>query len=273
TVKTRSAVRVADLQAVVLAESKARFPDEYPIGITDCRLRESYSSAFDTDGAVVTTHAKAKAAPNYSLQRYLIYHVVDILMSRYIDLPFHENAVGCVDDYLNTLEDMQVGVTKSEYCPACRRKIIAAVSAGQISLQKVAAIFRMLDFAANRRRCFVLMPFDPMFHDVYKRGVKPAMTRAGWDCARADEIFQSREVMTIVWEEILRAELVVADLTGRNANVYYELGFAHALSKNTILLAQDIGDVPFDLRHRQLVQYSSTRAGHADLQRAIQKYL
>jgi hypothetical protein len=269
----RSPIHVAELREVVLAQCRARFPDEYPIAITDVRLKEEYSSAFDTEVAVVTMHARAAAAPNFSLQRYLIYHVVDILMTRYVDLTWHAKAIGCLADYIDNLSEMQAGIARCEYCVACRRKIIATVSAGGISLSQVAAIFRMLDFAAERRRCFVLMPFDRAFDDTYARGVKPAVTRVGWECARADEIFQAREIMSMVWEEIMRADLIVADLTGRNPNVYYELGFAHALGKNTILLAQDLQDVPFDLRHRRLVEYSPDRGGHAALRKSIAQYL
>ena len=67
----------------------------------------------------------------------------------------------------------------------------------------------------------------------------------------------------------MRADLIVADLTGQNANVFYEMGFAHALNKDTILLTQTIGDVPFDLRQRRLVEYAPDKAGQRALRRAI----
>jgi hypothetical protein len=261
------------LRAFVFAESQRRFPDEYPIGITDVLLDNEYSSAFDTDAAIVTMHARAKAAPNYSLQRYLVFHVVDILMTRYVDFTLHTKRIGCVSDYVDELEEMELSIDRCEYCATCRRKIINAVTAGKLSLNQVAAIFRLLDLAADRRRCFALMPFDKAFTPVYARCVKPAVSTLGWQCSRADEISQTREVMSIVWEEILRADLIIADLTGRNANVYYELGFAHASGKNTILLTQDITDVPFDLRHRQLVEYSASASGYAALRRSIRRYI
>jgi nucleoside 2-deoxyribosyltransferase len=71
----------------------------------------------------------------------------------------------------------------------------------------------------------------------------------------------------------MRADLIVADLTGRNPNVFYELGYAHALGKRTLLLTQKIDDVPFDLRHRQLVEYKATPKGYRNLSQAVLKYL
>lgn len=270
---SRSAVNAQDLLDLAASECRSRFPDEYPIVITGVRLREDYSSSFNTEAAVVTTYVKAKAAPNFTLQRYLIYHLVDILMTRYVDLPWHDVATGCVSDELDVTGKMTLGIAKCEYCASCRRRIIAASSTGRITLGQAAAIFRLLDFAAGRRRCFVLMPFTEDFNDVYRLCVKPTLVEAGWICTRADEIFQTREIMSIVWEEILRADLIVAELTHRNANVYYELGFAHALNVNTILLTQDVHDVPFDLRHRQLIVYSPSRTGYGELRRAIREYL
>ena len=89
----------------------------------------------------------------------------------------------------------------------------------------------------------------------------------------ADEIHEEREIINITWEQILRADLIIADLTKKNANVFYELGYAHALGKNTIPLTQSIEDVPFDLRHRQLVPSSLPPDGFKKLVQSIEKYI
>ena len=79
--------------------------------------------------------------------------------------------------------------------------------------------------------------------------------------------------MTLIWENILRADLIIADLTGRNPNVFYELGYAHALHKNTVLITQSIDDVPFDLRHRQMIKYFATAKGYKDLNESLKNYV
>jgi len=79
--------------------------------------------------------------------------------------------------------------------------------------------------------------------------------------------------MLLIWEQVLRADLIIADLTGRNPNVFYELGYAHALHKNSILITQSIEDVPFDLRHRQMIRYAATPKGYQALKESLKNYI
>ena len=78
--------------------------------------------------------------------------------------------------------------------------------------------------------CFVLMPFRDDFDALYHRVVKPIIE--GHDvkmkCLRADEMYGPSAIMADIWEQIRRADIVIADLTTRNPNVLYELGLAHA---------------------------------------------
>lgn len=123
------------------------------------------------------------------------------------------------------------------------------------------------------RKCFVLMPFASQFDGIWEQVVRPAVEDHGDDCNRADDLFGPGAIIDDILDSIRAADYLIADLTGRNPNVYYELGFAHALDKPVILLTQDIADVPFDLKHQRLIQYADTAAGAAVLRTAIGKYL
>jgi hypothetical protein len=103
--------------------------------------------------------------------------------------------------------------------------------------------------------CFVMMPFGNWFNEYYEHVYSPAIKEAGLDPIRADEIFITNSVIEQVWEQIRRADVLVAELTGKNPNVFYELGLAHAIAKPIILLAQSLDDVPFDLRHVRIITY------------------
>lgn len=106
--------------------------------------------------------------------------------------------------------------------------------------------------------CFVLMPFADThdLQDVYENYVKRiAEERCGLRCERADDIHDVSGIMQSVWESINRARFVIADLTDRNPNVFYELGIAHTLGKPVIMLAQSMDHVPFDLRHLRCIVY------------------
>ncbi|ELS8947889.1 hypothetical protein K6U18_03580 [Vibrio fluvialis] len=107
----------------------------------------------------------------------------------------------------------------------------------------------------KKESCFVIMPFAEPFETYYKRIIKPAIDENDLYTARGDSLFRSTHIMDDIWNSIKDATLVVAELTGKNPNVYYELGLAHALKKPAILIASNIDDVPFDLRPLRVLVY------------------
>lgn len=106
---------------------------------------------------------------------------------------------------------------------------------------------------------FVLMPFAPEMEDTYIYGIRGAAEGQGLKCQRADEIEHSHEIMKEVVDHITRSRFIVADLTLLNANVYYELGWAHALEREPILVAKQGSAVPFDVAHLNLIFYQSIK--------------
>ena len=101
------------------------------------------------------------------------------------------------------------------------------------------------------------MPFDSELAGVYEGFIRPAALAAGFDVVRADDLHTSQNILRDIVGSISNADLVIADLTNNNPNVFYELGIAHALNKPVILLAQDIADVPFDLRAYRVLHYDT----------------
>ena len=77
--------------------------------------------------------------------------------------------------------------------------------------------------------CFVLMPFSEDFNDVYEFGIKGACSDVDVYCERVDEQIFLGSMLDRIYNQISRADLLVADMTGRNANVFYEVGYAHAV--------------------------------------------
>jgi hypothetical protein len=95
---------------------------------------------------------------------------------------------------------------------------------------------------------FVLMPFSEKFNDVYELGVKAACKDAGAFCERVDEQIFEENILERVYNQIAKADIIIAEMTERNPNVFYEAGYAHALNKRVILLTQSADDIPFDLK-------------------------
>lgn len=107
-----------------------------------------------------------------------------------------------------------------------------------------------------KKFCFVLMPFTDDFEDIYKLGIKQSCEDAGAYCERVDEQIFTESILERVYNQISKADFIVADMTDRNPNVFYEVGYAHALGKRTILLTQNVDDIPFDLKHYPHIVYN-----------------
>ena len=107
----------------------------------------------------------------------------------------------------------------------------------------------------TKGECFVLMPFKSPFSEYYKLIFEPAVTKAGLKPKTADSIFRPSPIMDDVWGMIQKAEVLLAELTGKNANVFYELGLGHALGKPVVLVSETMDDVPFDLQQLRVITY------------------
>jgi nucleoside 2-deoxyribosyltransferase len=110
----------------------------------------------------------------------------------------------------------------------------------------------------NQIFAFVLMPFDTAFNDIYKLGIKEPATTLGILAERVDEQIFQEGILERIYRQIELADLVVADMTGQNPNVFYEVGYAHAKGKLCVLLTQSSEDIPFDLKHHRHIVYGSS---------------
>lgn len=130
-------------------------------------------------------------------------------------------------------------------------------------------IFGGSSFPIDPRLCFVLMPFREKYQAVYDDHIKTIVEKAGLKCERADEIKGSNIITRDIWERINTSRFLIADLTEQNANVFYELGLAHALGKDVILVTQSMEFVPFDLKALRCLVYSFTPRGMIEFEERL----
>ena len=103
--------------------------------------------------------------------------------------------------------------------------------------------------------CFVIMPFGYGFDELYEKVYVPAIKASGLVPLRADEIYDNQPILQDINQSIYHAKVILADVTGRNPNVNYELGMAHALKQEVVILTSEPKDVPSDYRHLRYIQY------------------
>lgn len=119
----------------------------------------------------------------------------------------------------------------------------------------------------NKNLVSVMMPFAG-FSPVYE-AIQSAVTTAGMECIRADELWEHSTIIQDIVSIIDRAAIVVCDCTNKNANVFYEAGIAHALGKEVILITQNKNDIPFDLQQHRYIHYLGNSEGLAGLTRDL----
>jgi len=130
------------------------------------------------------------------------------------------------------------------------------------SIVRLNPIFHGRDFMLNGNLVFVLSPFMEPFNTIFIDHIKPIVEAIeGVNCLRADDIYDNKPIVEDIWRSINQAHIVISELTGRNANVFYENGIAHTVGKEVILVTQNMDDVPFDLRHLRCIVYEYTPRG------------
>lgn len=118
--------------------------------------------------------------------------------------------------------------------------------------------------------CFVIMPIKGGLDGVYKSAIKQAVANTGLKCIRMDEVDKGGNIVRGIVAKIAKAKVLIADLTNQNPNVFYELGIANSLGNNTIMIAQSIDFVPFDVKPYNVIIYSNTIDGGEELKAAIE---
>ena len=128
---------------------------------------------------------------------------------------------------------------------------------------------RQREYKAQPRRIFVAMPFAQEFNDIYLLGIRDVAERLGFTVERADEIEHSGSIVDVIIDRIKTCQVLIADTTNSNPNVFYEIGYGNALDVPTVLICKKGNSIPFDLSSRNHIVYGSI----VDLQQRLEKRL
>jgi len=115
--------------------------------------------------------------------------------------------------------------------------------------------------------CFTIMPYGNWFDTYYQKIYYPAIEEVGLKSTRADDLYRPSSIVHDIWQYTKDCKIVLADLTGKNPNVLYELGLAHAIGKPVILIVETMEDIPYDLRALRIIEYDKNAYNWGDLLR------
>lgn len=134
-------------------------------------------------------------------------------------------------------------------------------------------LFSDFSIHTGRPKAFVVMQFAEPYDTFYKEVIQRQAENAGFDVFRIDQKAGPGIIFQDIQREIEQAEIVIAEITPANPNVFYELGYAHALQKPTILLARRESQLPFDVRSYRVVFYNDTIGGKAEVEQNLRNHL
>jgi hypothetical protein len=140
-------------------------------------------------------------------------------------------------------------------------------SQGKVSLYDI-------EVETVKPKLFVVMQFTNDFNNLYNDVIIPVSEKAGFEVIRADEFYSSTPILNDIIRSIKEASVIIADITPDNPNVFYEIGYSHAIKKPTILICDKIREkLPFDISSFRTLFYENSISGKSKIEKSLNKYL
>lgn len=135
--------------------------------------------------------------------------------------------------------------------------------------------FEQVAVSARPQSAFVVMQFTPQFDELFEDVIRPVCQEMAIEAIRASDIYRPGIIMQDIIQELAESQVVIADITPANPNVFYELGYAHALNKPTILLANrdESNRLPFDPSGFRVIFYDNTIRGKRNIESDLKQHL
>lgn len=120
---------------------------------------------------------------------------------------------------------------------------------------------------------FVVMEFSSPYNDVYSEVIKQICDEQGLKVFRIDEQRGPGIIISDINEAIIGAKVIIADISPDNPNIFYEVGYAHAFNKPTILIAEKGRELPFDVSPFRTLFYENTIIGKRKLEEGLSQHI
>ena len=133
--------------------------------------------------------------------------------------------------------------------------------------------FDSVEVSTQPYSAFVVMQFTEQFNELYDEVIRPVCAGNGVNAFRASDIYRPGVILQDIQQNLDESYVVIAEITTRNANVFYELGYSHALRKPVILLAERGTELPFDISGYRVIFYDNTIGGKSSVEADLRRHL
>lgn len=133
--------------------------------------------------------------------------------------------------------------------------------------------FKQYSFLPEKSDVFVIMQFTEPYNSLYKEVIGNVTKEFDLNPLRADDMFGPGIILQDIVKKIVESTIIIAEISSKNPNVFYELGYAHALGKPTILLAEKGDELPFDIQGYRVIFYENTIQGKKIVEDNLRKHL
>jgi hypothetical protein len=161
--------------------------------------------------------------------------------------------------------------------PAAARAAQVAVGVPEDQRKQAESVLHGGEVQIRPGTGFVLLPHAPEFEEIFAAAIRPALEANHLSALKANDIYKPGLILSQVWNQILTSEVVIADVSGINPNVIFELGLCYGLHRSPILLVRDPKELPFNLRNLRYIEYKNSAGGalklRDDLTRAVEAFL
>lgn len=173
-----------------------------------------------------------------------------------------------------TLRGQRVALSVDDV-PVVECLLQAPLVGNQLGLyaRDVEVSFEGFSASPSKPKAFVAMQFGEPYDTLYKQVIEKVGKDAGFEVERIDEVNRPGIIFQDIQRGIEDSQVVIAEITAPNQNVFYEVGFAHALNKPTILLAQRGRDLPFDIRSYRVIFYDDSIGGKPAVEQTLARHL
>jgi len=122
-------------------------------------------------------------------------------------------------------------------------------------------------------KVFVVMQYSSPYNELYEDVIKKVCEEFDLNVVRGDETYGPGLILGDIVKQITESRLIIAEISPANPNVFYEVGYAHALNKPTILIAEKATKLPFDVSPFRTLFYENTIAGKKKIEEGFKKHI